>query len=115
MERMGICAKEAADLIGVSLGTLYEMIKEDSTFPAFTIGKRGSTYVIPVDELRQWVNKKGRQRAGLQKKASEVAALITLARQSQGLTAAKTPPKEGKRKAAHDGGRSLNLSEKSII
>ena len=102
MERMGICAKEAADLIGVSIGTLYEMIKEDNTFPAFTIGKRGGTYVIPVDELRRWINDKGRQRAGLRKKASEVAALITLARQSQGLTVAKAPPKKGKRKAANE-------------
>ncbi len=83
MEVISVGVKEAAKLCGIAQNTLYDFIKNDATFPAFAIGQRGGVYIIPVEELRRWINEKGRRRDGLRKQASKVVELLELAREER--------------------------------
>ena len=51
-------AKQLAELMGVSISTAYELMREEG-FPTLKIGKR---IVVPKEELRAWISEqvKGR-------------------------------------------------------
>ncbi len=83
MEKIAVGAEEAAKLCSIGLNTLYDIIKNDQEFPVTAIGQRRGSYVISVDELRLWINKKCRRRDGLRKQASKVVELLELAREER--------------------------------
>ena len=45
-------AKQLAELMGVSISTVYELMREEG-FPTLKIGKR---IVVPKEELRAWIS-----------------------------------------------------------
>ena len=45
-------AKQLAELMGVSISTAYELMREEG-FPTLKIGKR---IVVPKEELRAWIS-----------------------------------------------------------
>ena len=45
-------AKQLAELMGVSISTAYELMREKG-FPTLKIGKR---IVVPKEELRAWIS-----------------------------------------------------------
>ena len=45
-------AKQLAELMGVSISTAYELMREEG-FPTIKIGKR---IVVPKEELRAWIS-----------------------------------------------------------
>lgn len=53
LEPLAVSAPEAAELLGVSKPTVYQMMARGD-FPSFKVGKRT---LISVDGLREWVKK----------------------------------------------------------
>ena len=83
MDPLAVSAEEAAELCGFSKNTLYEFIKNDGTFPVFAVGERKGHYIIPVDELRRWLNERGRLRVGLRTTSSPIAQIIDARRREK--------------------------------
>ena len=50
-ERMALSPQEAADILGVSRPTVYELMHR-ADFPSFPVGSRR---LIPTEGLREWV------------------------------------------------------------
>ncbi len=83
MDPLAVGVEEAAKLCGFGAKLIYTLIKEDSSFPAFAIGERDGRYIIPVDELRRWLNERGRLRVGLKATSSPIAKLIDASRKKR--------------------------------
>ena len=45
---------EVAELLRISQNHLYYLMKKDKTFPVLQLGRR---YLIPKDELKEWIKK----------------------------------------------------------
>ncbi len=60
-KRLSVSAKEAAQMIGVSMPTMYELCHR-ADFPSMTIGKK---IIIPIEGLEQWLTEQssGRKEA----------------------------------------------------
>lgn len=52
--RITISTKEAAQMLGVSLPTMYELVHIDG-FPSIRVGKK---ILVSVEGLRNWVNER---------------------------------------------------------
>ena len=52
--RITISTKEAAQLLGVSLPTMYELVHIEG-FPSIRVGKK---ILVSVEGLRNWVNER---------------------------------------------------------
>lgn len=50
-ERMALSPQEAADVLGLSRPTVYELMHR-ADFPSFSAGSRR---LIPTEDLREWV------------------------------------------------------------
>lgn len=53
-EKMALSVAEAAEVLGISRRSLYNLIKSDG-FPVLELGGRR---VIPVDLLQEWMHKR---------------------------------------------------------
>ena len=47
-------AKIIKDILGISIGLVYELIKSDD-FPSIKISGR---YIVPKENFKEWINKK---------------------------------------------------------
>lgn len=59
MEKLTISATELPRVLGVGRNTAYELVKR-SDFPAVRIGRR---IVVPVDALREWLERQASEKA----------------------------------------------------
>ena len=55
IDRLAVSPTEAAQLIGVSRPTIYDLLNAERGIPSVKIGSRR---VIPVDGLRRWLNER---------------------------------------------------------
>lgn len=53
MERKCMSVTEMAKVIGIARATAYNLVKQESFYPAFRIGKK---ILINVEALDRWVN-----------------------------------------------------------
>ncbi len=54
MEKLALSPAEAAEVIGVSMPTMYDLCHR-ADFPSFRLGRK---ILIPVDPLREWANRR---------------------------------------------------------
>lgn len=52
-DKLLLTPEEAIPIMGVSKGTMYDVLLKDPTFPKITIGKR---YYINKDKLQTWID-----------------------------------------------------------
>ena len=52
-DKLLLTPEEAISYMGVSKGTMYDVLLKDSTFPKMSIGKR---YYINKEKLQTWIN-----------------------------------------------------------
>lgn len=55
MERLAITVKEAAQMLGIGMNRMYDLVHRED-FPVIQVGTR---LVIPLDPFRCWVNREG--------------------------------------------------------
>jgi len=61
MEKLALGITELAEALGIGKSAAYILcMRED--FPAIKIGER--RWIIPVDGLKAWLEKQGKERAG---------------------------------------------------
>lgn len=59
LEKITLTKEEAAETLGISRPTLDKLIRTDTTFPAFKIGRR---VLISMTELNEWIVKQATER-----------------------------------------------------
>ncbi len=81
LERLTVTIAEAAKMVGIGDKAMREIVRKDSSFPAF---KNRSCTLIPREGLKAWVEERGKLRWGLKTSGSETAALIDEMRKQRG-------------------------------
>lgn len=87
LERLTVTIAEAAKMVGIGDKAMREIVRKDSSFPAF---KNRSCTLIPREGLKAWVEERGKLRWGLKTSGSETAALIDEMRKQRGKGREKT-------------------------
>lgn len=81
VEKLTVTIAEAAKMVGIGDKAMREIVRKDSSFPAF---KNRSCTLIPREGLKAWVEERGKLRWGLKTSGSETAALIDEMRKQRG-------------------------------
>lgn len=58
MEKMTLTVKEAAQMLNVSVPTMYDLTHR-ADFPVIIVGQRRR--VIPIDQFKEWIAKESRK------------------------------------------------------
>jgi excisionase family DNA binding protein len=57
-ERLGLSIQEACEALGVGRTFFYEMV-----YPELKLVRRGRRVIVPVDELKRWMDRNGAVKA----------------------------------------------------
>lgn len=64
MEPLTVTVPEAAKLTNIGINELYWHCNNDPSFPCFKVGKTKRKILIPVEGLKNWLEKHGKNRTG---------------------------------------------------